>query len=317
MKTYFLLVFCCLLGLVSCTHVNPEEVSTQGSGKTNMSGPAWPFFAFCMDTHDARKRTLAQQATMLEDLGYAGCGHLWLDDVETRTKTLSDVGLRLFQVYVQVDLAKTQPLDEMRIAEVLPLLKPHRTQLVLLMTGGKPSDSKLDDQAVGVLKRLADMARPHEVTIALYPHVNNWLETCGDAVRVAQKVNCRAEVGVMFNLCHWMKGDPNRDLRAVIRQAMSWLMAVSLSGSDMPEQVRRGRGNWIQPLDQGTYDIRDLLGILRDYGFSGPIGLQCWGISGDARAHLKQSMAAWKRLTMNWESSCGWRPQLLICGNSL
>lgn len=303
MKTHFWLILCCLPPFVSCTRVNPEEVSRPDSGKTNMSSPAWPFFAFCMDTHDAKKRTLAQQATMLRDLRYAGCGHLWLDDVETRTKTLSNVGLRLFQVYVNVDLAKPQPLDEKRITKILPLLKPHRTQLVLLMTGGEPSDSKLDEQAVGVVKHLADMARPHEVTIVLYPHVNFWLATCGDAVRVVKKVNRRAEVGVMFNLCHWMKGDPNRNLRAVIKEAMPWLMAVSLSGSDMPEQVRRGKGNWIQPLDQGTYDLRDLLGILRDNGFSGPIGLQCWGIAGDARTHLKRSIAAWKRVMMNQEAS--------------
>jgi sugar phosphate isomerase/epimerase len=273
-----------------------------------MARPVWPFFAFCMDTHDEKKRTLAQQATMLKDLGYAGCGHLWLTDVETRNRTLSNVGLRLFQVYLQVDLAKTQPLDEKRIAEILPLLKPHRTQMALLITGGKPSDSKMDDKAVAVLNRLADLAQPHEVTIVLYPHVNNWLETCSDAVRVAKKVNRRSEVGIMFNLCHWMKCDSNRDLRDVIKQAMPWLMAVSLSGSDTPEQIRTGKGNWIQPLDQGTYDIRELLSILRDCGFSGPIGLQCYGIGGDARTHLNRSMKAWKRVTMNQKASCEFTP---------
>ncbi len=36
-----------------------------------------PFFAFCMDTHDTKQRTLPQQAELLKELGYDGaaiCG---------------------------------------------------------------------------------------------------------------------------------------------------------------------------------------------------------------------------------------------------
>ena len=297
MKTYLTLILCCLLALPCYALANPKDAVPKDSGKITKSNPTWPFFALCMDTHDAKKRTLPQQAAMLKELGYAGCGHLWLGGVETRAGTLSNAGLRLFQVYVRVDLAKPQPVDEKRIAEILPALKPHRTQLALLITGGKPSDRKLDDKAVAAIERIADMAKPHGVTLVLYPHTGDWLETSADAVRIAKKVNRPGEVGTMFNLCHWMKADANRDLRAVLREAQPWLMAVSLSGSDTPERVRAGKGNWIQPLGQGTYDIKGFLDILRDISFSGPVGLQCWGIRGDARAHLERSMGTWKRVT--------------------
>ncbi|MCP4455808.1 MAG: TIM barrel protein [Planctomycetes bacterium] len=256
----------------------------------------WPFFALCMDTHDARKRTLAEQATLLKELGYAGCAHLWLDQLETRVKTLTQAGLRLFQVYVRVDLSKTEPFDAKRMAQILPVLKPHQTQLALLITGGKPSDTALDDQAVRTIKRLADMTRPHGVTTVLYPHTNDWLETCADAVRIAEKINRPGDVGVMFNLCHWMKADPNRNLRAVLQEARPWLMAVSLSGSDTPDQVRAGPGQWIQPLDQGSYDIKECLRILEDTGYASPVGLQCYGIGGDAKKHLARSVSTWGHL---------------------
>ena len=101
----------------------------------------------------------------------------------------------------------------------------------------------------------------------------------------------------MFNLCHWMKADPNRDLRAVLTQAKPWLMAVSLSGSDTPEQVRAGKGNWIQPLGQGNYDVRQLLKLLSQIAYAGPIALQCYGLKGDPRAILETSKQAWDRLT--------------------
>lgn len=276
-----------------------QDLSGQHESAATTSCSNWPFFALCMDTHDARQRTLAQQAAMLKASGYAGCAHLWLDDVETRVKTLTQAGLRLFQVYVKIDLSKAQPLDETRVAQILPLLKPHNTQLALLMSGGKPSDTDLDDRAERIIKRLADLARPYGITIVLYPHTHDWLETCGDAVRIAKAVNCPRDVGVMFNLCHWMKADANRNLRAVLTEAKPWLMAVSLSGSDTPDQVRAGQGQWIQPLDRGSYDIKEILRILQEIGYASPVGLQCYGIGGDAKMHLERSISTWGTLCDN------------------
>ena len=48
-----------------------------------------------MDTHDAQKRSLAQQAEMLKELGYHGAGHLWLPGLAERLATLDAAGLRL------------------------------------------------------------------------------------------------------------------------------------------------------------------------------------------------------------------------------
>jgi hypothetical protein len=246
----------------------------------------WPFFPFCIEPPPGA----------LKELGYAGYGHLWLSGVEQRAAALSGDGLRLFQVYLQADLSKPQPVDEKRIEQVLPALKPHRTQLAMLIVGGKPSDPALDDRAAALVNRLADLVKPYGVTIVLYPHSNDWLEKTSDGVRLARKINRPDEVGVMFNLCHWMKADPNRDLRAVLTEARPWLMAVSLSGSDTPEQVRAGKGNWIQPLGRGSYDVRQLLKLLAELDYKGPIGLQCYGLKGNPREILKESKTAWDRL---------------------
>ena len=41
------------------------------------------FFPFCIDTHDAKKRNVEQQAVMLKELGYAGW-YSWEDEPEDR-----------------------------------------------------------------------------------------------------------------------------------------------------------------------------------------------------------------------------------------
>ena len=256
-----------------------------------------PLFAFCMDTHDAKKRSLAEQAGLLKELGYAGAGHLWLDKVDERLKTLDAAGLRLFQIYLRVDVSEKPGTGyDPRLRDVVPLLKGRDAMLALLLQGRKPGDPEGEARAVELVREIDGLAQPAGVRVALYPHTGDWMERVQDALRVAEKAD-RPGVGVMFNLCHWMKTTPDDgELRTLLEKAMPRLAAVSLSGSDAVAEVKSGTGSWIQPLDRGTYDVGGLLGTLRDLGYRGPVGLQCYGIGGDARDHLARSMAAWRAL---------------------
>lgn len=254
-----------------------------------------PFFALCMDTHDAKKRSLSEQAGLLKELGYDGAGHLWLDQVPERLKTLDDAGLTLFQIYLRVDVSPgaKQPYDP-RLQEVLPLLKGRGTQLGALVGGGKPSDESRDPRAVELLRELSDLAQPAGVKIALYPHTADWLERVEDAIRVTQKVD-RENVGVMFNLCHWLRTDSQRNCRPLLERAGSKLFAVTINGADTFDD-QAGWNRYIQPLDRGSFDLRSFLKTLRELPYAGPIGLQCYGLPGDARDHLARSIAAWRRM---------------------
>lgn len=249
-----------------------------------------------MDTHDAKKRSLQEQAELLKELGYNGAGHLWLDAVPERIKTLDAAGLKLFQVYIRVDIAsEAKQARDPRLKVILPLLKGRDTMLATLVVGGKPSEEAGDGRAIELLREIADLARPYGVKLALYPHVGDWLERVEDAIRVSRKVN-RPNVGVMFNLCHWLKVDDEKNLRPLLQSAMPHLLAVSINGSDRGLDVRAGKGKWIVPLDRGEFDLLGFLRTLRELGYRGPIGLQCWGIPSDAREHLARSIAAWHTL---------------------
>lgn len=261
-----------------------------------LGGPANVFFAFCIDWHDSKKRTYAEQAQMLRELGYDGVGHIWLDGVEERLKSLDAVGLRLFQITMKVDLNGQPPFDA-RFTNVLRLVNGRRVQFCLLVGGAKPSDASADLRGVLVLRQMSDLARDTDAQLLLYPHVNDWIERIEDAVRVAEKVN-RPNVGVMFNLCHWLRVDKSRDYRPLLEKARPRLWAVSINGADTfdPEP---GWKRYIQPLGRGDFDVAGLLRTLRELGYAGPIGLQCYGITGDAREHLAQSMAAWRKMDLD------------------
>ena len=256
---------------------------------------AQPFFPFCIDWHDAKKRNFAEQAVMLKELGYDGVGHIWLDGVEERVASLDAVGLKLFQITMMVNVAPGQaPYDRKRFREVLEVVKGRNVQFLLIFDGAKPSDVSADDRAVPVIREMSDLAREAEASLLLYPHTGNWIERIEDAVRVADKAD-RPNVGVMFNLCHWLRVSKDRDYRTRLEQAMPRLMAVSINGADEYDD-QPGWSRYIQPLGKGSFDVLAFLKALRDLGYKGPIGLQCYGIGGDAREHLERSMAAWRRM---------------------
>lgn len=257
------------------------------------SGRANPFFALCMDTHDAKQRSLQEQAALLKELGYDGTGHLWFDHVPERLRTLDAAGLKLFQIYFRVNVAPDakQPYDP-RLKEILPLLKGRGTMLAALVSGGKPSDESLDPRAVAVLGEIADLAKTGGVKVALYPHTGDWLERVEDAIRVTKKAQ-RENLGVMFNLCHWLRADSQRDYRSLLECAGPKLFAVTINGADEFD-TQPGWGRYIQSLDRGSFDMQSFLRTLRQLHYGGPVGLQCYGLRGDAREHLTRSIATWR-----------------------
>jgi sugar phosphate isomerase/epimerase len=127
--------------------------------------------------------------------------------------------------------------------------------------------------------------------VALYPHYGFWLERVEHAVRIVKKVD-RENVGVVFNLCHWLRTESGKNMHHALQVAKPHLFLVSINGADHD-------GGWdelIQPLDSGEYDVYPVVKTLKELGYTGPIGLQCYGIQAKPREHLARSMKAWWQL---------------------
>jgi sugar phosphate isomerase/epimerase len=146
---------------------------------------------------------------------------------------------------------------------------------------------------VPALRELADLATKSGVNIALYPHTWFWLERTEDALRVTRKVE-RPNVGASFNLCHWLKVEGDRDPKPVLKETLPVLFFVSINGADGGDTRDMIWDRLIQPLGKGSYDVAAFMKMLRELGYKGPVGFQGYGIKGDSREILSQTMNAWR-----------------------
>ena len=256
-----------------------------------------PFFAMDTGTKDAKHQTAQQQIQMLKELGYDGIaiGYSGNEELADMLEELDENGLTLFAIYLGVNIDPGEQKYDPKLKEAIETLKGRNTILWLYITGKehKPSSPDGDDRAVEIIEEIADMAAESTVRVALYPHHGFWLERVEDAVRIAKRVNHK-NVGVTFNLCHWLRVDDPQSMQLLIKSAMPHLFVVTINGADS-----RGQ-DWtqlIQTLDRGSFDMANFLKTLKNAGYTGPIGLQHYGIKGDAHENLKRSMNAWRRLS--------------------
>jgi sugar phosphate isomerase/epimerase len=253
-----------------------------------------PFFAFDNAVIDEKHQTPSAQAATLSKLGYDGIS-VGLNRCRSLSELLDELdkhGLRLFSVYAGINIDPDEEPYGAALREAIKTLEGRNTILWLTMRSKRrrPSSPAGDDRAVEILADLAERAAQRKVRIALYPHHGFWLERVEDAVRLADKVN-RPNVGVTFNLCHWLRVNPETSARSLIEMAMPRLFIVSINGADTGGREWK---NLIQTLDRGTFDVRRFLETLRDAGYTGPIGFQGYGIGGDAYDNLKRSMGVWQ-----------------------
>ena len=253
-----------------------------------------PFFAMDTATKDGKHKTAKEQVEMVKELGYAGIGATAGKELAEMDEELDKNGLRLFAVYLGANIDADQQKYGPELKETIEVLKGRNAILWLFVQSKKlkPSSLEGDTRAVQVIREIADVAAVNKVRVALYPHTGFWLEKVEDAIRVAKKAD-RKNVGVTFNLCHWLRTDGEENMKSLIKSAMPHLFVVSINGADS------GGKDWkqlIQTLDHGSFNILRFLKAMKKSGYTGPIGLQGYGIGGDAYDNLKRSMSAWRKL---------------------
>ena len=240
---------------------------------------------------------------MLSELGYDGFGGRALDEI--MPPAIAARGLKFFNGYHVLTFDPAQPPPNAKLRHWLEVMRGCDTVLWLALNKVMRADGnayavsspEADAFVVGQVRAIADAAKASGVRVALYPHTGFWLARVEDAMRVADQVN-RPDVGVTFNLCHWLKVEgAERDPVPVLRAALPRLMFITISGADMGETRTMAWDRLIQPLDSGSYDLRGFVRQFRAVGYSGPVGFQGYNIKAEPRDVLTRSIAAWRKLT--------------------
>jgi sugar phosphate isomerase/epimerase len=239
--------------------------------------------------------TTENRAYLLKNLGFDGIELEGLDDADEKIRILDKYGLRIYMVYIQIDIDKDKPYDD-RLPDFIKKIKDRGVTIWIHIHSDKygPSDPAGDQLCVPLIQKLADYADEYNVKIALYPHSRFWLEKVGDGIRLAKKID-RKNVGAVFNLCHYLKTDERSSLEKRLKESIPYLAAVSVNGSDDGETKDMEWSRLIQPLGKGSFDVLNILRILRDDNYTGPVGLQCYDIKGDPSDFLNFSAGTWKR----------------------
>lgn len=253
---------------------------------------AAPFFAF--DNGLGRGTTTPDaQVGLLKQLGYDGISYNGTRNLPARLAACDKHGLKLFAIYVGATLKPGGPVYENGLREAIEQLKGRDTVIWLTLRGSVRDN---DAQAVTAVRQVADWARGSKLRVALYPHTGFHVARLADAVRVADKVN-RDNVGVTFNLCHYLKTDGDQGIDGALRKALPRLFLVSINGADRGDTRKMGWNRLIQTLDRGSFDVKSVLTTLRRLGYAGPVGLQCYAVRGDPHRNLTGSMRAWRWFT--------------------
>ena len=246
---------------------------------------ALSFFAFRNGLPDG---SVEDGVQLVKGLGYDGVGSIEGERVKEYLDACDRADLEFFSTYVGGTVTAEGFSYDPKVSEAIAQLKGRDALVELFVQGGEDAT---DQHAVAFVREIAAQAKKSGLRVVLYPHANFYIDSVDDALRVAQAAGYD-NVGVTFNLCHFLNVEPGADLRATIERAKPLLWSVSTCGADT------NGTRWttlIQPLDEGSFDQAVLLKHLREIEFEGPVGLQCYGIRTDPKEHLKRSMEAWRR----------------------
>ena len=254
---------------------------------------------FAMDT--AARQAPAEAAAVLAELGYDGFG----GRPATARAFAEELGRRqvaFVNAYHVTKFSAESPELPKDLVQAIDALEGLDTTLwlgiqqVQLPAGAKAGPTAGDAVAVPALRKALALAKAKRVKVSLYPHAGFWAESVETCLRLANAVD-DPDLGVTFNLCHWLKVEgAERDPLPVLQAALPRLNFVTINGADAGDTRKLGWNRLIQPLGRGSYDVGGFVAKVREAGYRGPFGFQGFGIKMDPKELLQETMAAWRKM---------------------
>ncbi|RCR70715.1 sugar phosphate isomerase/epimerase family protein [Larkinella punicea] len=255
---------------------------------------------------DSTYKTFDQQVAFIKSLGYDGVEINLLDSFEGMKAALDKHRFTGSYFYIKINL--DSPTLDPRIEPYIRALKGSKTVLAPFIV----SDSKrftspsvtADSIVVSQLRQMGDWAKAANLQVAVYPHVSFYVEKIDHALRLVQQID-RPNVGLTFNLCHWLATTPKADRgdwKGLLTTLKPHLKMMTISGANDVDAAGMDNGptgiwnQYILPLGTGSFDTYELVRFaVQDLKFRGPIGVQCYAMKGDKPTNLRNTMVAWQQ----------------------
>ncbi|GAB3899545.1 hypothetical protein GCM10028803_20860 [Larkinella knui] len=255
---------------------------------------------------DSTYKTFDQQVELIKSLGYDGVEINQLDSFDGMKAALDKHQFTGSYFYIKVNL--DSPTPDPRIEPDIRALKGTKTVLApYIVSDGKRFTSPsapADSIVVRHLRQLSDWATAAGLQVAVYPHVGFYVERVDHALRLVKQTD-RPNVGLTFNLCHWLATTPKAsrsDWKGLLTTLKPHLKMITISGANDVDAAGMDNGptgiwnQYILPLGTGSFDTYELVRYaIQDLGFRGPIGVQCYAMKGDKPTNLRHTMAVWQQ----------------------
>lgn len=248
--------------------------------------------------------TVQKKAKLLKTIGYDGLEGFGYEDFFELKDALDKEGLRMPVNYVGLRFEADGKLGDTLAVEIKEMIRATAKDDIIYFhlssNSYKDASETGDDSVSSILRELSDYAASYDVKLCAYPHINTYCETVAHSVKLAKMVD-RKNYGASLNLCHLLKVEGSEGIDDKIKEFTPFLFAVNINGADDGDTKQMGWDRLIQPLGQGSFDTYRFVKSLRDNGYVGPIGLQCYNLKGDVVETLTRSIEIWKEYKKRYE----------------
>jgi len=255
--------------------------------------------AWCIVPFDAKKRTPAQRAQMLEKLGIHRFAYDWraehLPQFETELNELKRHNIELTALWFPAELNA----DARALLDGIKKHDLHPQLWVMMQINPQADQSKTIASAAATIRPIAIEAAKLKCQVALYNH-GGWFGEPENQIAIVETLENEGirNVGIVYNLHH---GHEHLDrFPQLLEKIKPRLLCLNLNG--MTKDAER-RGKKIMPIGQGDLD-KSLLKAIRDSGYAGPIGVLNH-TDEDAEARLLDNIEG-----LEWVTGVGPEPKL-------
>ena len=284
MKHMFLAAVCGALIVAENPHVDADETVASERRLFDRSN----LVAWCIVPFDAKKRSPADRAAMVRRLGLSRVAYDWraehVPTFEDEVKQYRRHGIEFFAFWSWHD-------------EFAQLVKKHGIRPQFWLTNPSPAAETQAERVRSAAEELLPVVRKVaalKCQVGLYNH-GGWGGEPENLVAVAEYlrgVHGAGHVGIVYNFHH---GHAHIErFNEAIALMGPYLLCVNLNGMAEPETVD-GMTNKILPIGQGKHE-REMIRVLTNSGYSGPIGVLDHRKELDAEQSLRENLDGLDRL---------------------